>query len=373
MNQEARERNRTIIRFSLAGAGMNLVLAVMKIIAGTVSNAHAITLDGINSLSDMATFLISILSAFLAGRRESRNHPFGYGRLEYLGSILVSLVVIYFGFTAGLEAADALLHPHEPPSYSAVTIAVMAVSLAAKLVYGVLMKSRGKRIRSGALVMSAVDSLGDALISAGILAAIAVQRLTGMDIESYICLAISLMIVRTGVRMIIECGRKMIGTRPDPALRKQLVDLLAREKDVLNITDIVLHNYGEGNNVGSAGVEVDAKMTAGEISILSRRIIRKARELGVTLTSVGVCGTNFRDPETADAWDRIIGFAGAYSSIRRLNSFVLDPESREISFSVIQDYNLNHQIRNAEFELFEKQVEDAFPGMRVEVRRGIDI
>jgi len=234
-------------------------------------------------------------------------------------------------------------------------------------------KKHGKRIQSGALVMSAVDSLGDALISAGILTAMAVCRLTGLDIESYICLAISLMILRTGIRMIMDCGRKMIGTRPDPVLRKQLVDLLAREEEVLNVTDIVLHNYGEGNNVGSVGVEVDSGLTAGEISILSRRIIRRAEELGVLLTSVGVCGTNMTDPETAKAWDTIIGFAGAFSSIRRLNCFVLDPESREISFRVIQDFNLSHQIRNEEYNLFGQQVRNAFPGMQVEIARGIDV
>lgn len=373
MNQQSKERNRAIIRYSLIGVGMNLALAVMKIIVGILANAHAIIVDAVNSFSDMTASLISILSSYFAGRRGNRNHPFGYGRLEYLSSLLVTMIVLYIGIMAIIDSVTSILHPHEPPAYSAATVAVMVVSLLAKLLYGFLMKSRGKRLRSAALFMSAVDSMGDALISAGILAAIVLYRFTGFDIEHYVCIAISLMILRTGIGMIRDCATKMLGTRPDPEIRKKIVDLVVREEQVLNISSIMLHNYGEGNYVGSVDIEVEERLTAAEFSVLSRRIIRNAEEIGVRLTSVGISGTNVSDPEAVKTWDTIIDLARAYATIKRVSSLVVDPEGRELSFYVIPDAGANRQTRAEELRLFRQRVADAFPGRRIDIREGIDI
>lgn len=373
MNKQAKSRNREIIRCSLIGIGMNLVLSVSKIIAGSLIHSHAIMMDGFNSLLDMATSLISLLFAVLSGRNENRNHPFGFGRLEYLGSLLVTMLVLYFGASTAVESVQSILHPHEAPVYGPVIVLIMVISLIAKLIYGFAMKKRGKQLHSDALVISAVDSLGDALISVGILVAIVVIRLTGLDIEHYVCILISLMILRTGIRMIHSNLTKMIGTSTDPALRKKLLDLIIREDGVLNVSGIVLHNYGEGNNVGSVSIEVDERATAAEISRISRRIIGIGREIGIQITSVGITGTNITDPETAKMWDTIISLAETHKSIRRVNSFVLDPERREISFYVIPDYNVKRQTRNEALDHFEKQVRAAFPDMTIEMLQGIDV
>jgi divalent metal cation (Fe/Co/Zn/Cd) transporter len=253
-----------------------------------------------------------------------------------------------------------------------VAILIMVISLIVKLIYGIIMKQRAKQLHSDALAISAVDSLGDALISAGILVAIVVIMLTGLDIEHYICILISLMILRTGIRMIRSSLTKIIGTSTDPVLRKKLLDLIIQEEGVLNVSGIVLHNYGEENNVGSVDIEVDEKKTAAEISRISRRIIRKGKEIGILITSVGITGTNITDPETAKVWDTIIALAKSHKSIRRLNSFVLDMERREISFYVIPDYNVKHQIRSKELEHFAEQVREAFPDLTVEILQGID-
>lgn len=373
MHQQAENRSKAIIRCSAVGVGMNLILSATKIVSGSLVHSHAIIMDGINSLLDMGTSLISILFATLAGRRESRSHPFGFGRLEYLGSMLVTMVVLYFGTTTAVESVIAILHPHDPPSYNTLTVIIMLLSLIAKLIYGIMMKKRGKQLRSGALVMSAVDSLADALISVGILAAILVWWITGFDIEHYVCVIISLMILKTGIVMIRDSLTKMVGSRPDPALRKELLDMIALEDGVLNVAGIVLHNYGEGRDIGSVSIEVDEKLSTTEICRLSRRIVMKGKDLGVNLTSVGIRGTSVSDPEEAKVWDAIIGIAKTYHSIRRVNSFSMDRERREISFYVVPDYNLKMQLRNAELQRFEEEVCNTCPEMRVEILQDIDV
>ena len=79
--QNTEDRNRTIIKYNIAGIVMNLLLAVLKITAGIVARAHAVMLDGVNSLSDMISSLLTILSSYIAGKRGTKDHPLGYGRL----------------------------------------------------------------------------------------------------------------------------------------------------------------------------------------------------------------------------------------------------------------------------------------------------
>lgn len=372
MNQKTKDRNRTIIRYSLAGAGLNLVLAVFKMIVGSAAHAHAIVMDGVNSLSDMTASVISVISSLIAGKRGNRNHPFGYGRLEYIGSMVVTLIIIYIGVMSIIDAVESIINPHDAPEYSGLTIAVMTVSLVAKLAYGIVMRKQGKRLHSDALVISAADSMGDALISVGILAAIILYRLTGVDIEHYVCIAISLMILKTGIGLIHECGTKVLGTRVDPVIRQKLVDTVMREEEVLNISNILLHNYGEGNYVGSVDIEVDGRMTAARISRLTRRIIRKGEEIGVLLTSVGISGTDVDDPEATRIWDSVIDTARQYKSIKRVCSPVIDTESRTISFYVIQDYGFSRRERDHDLHFFSERIRAALPEMEAEIRQGID-
>ena len=372
MNQQTRDRNRTIIRYSLAGAGMNLLLAVFKMIVGSAAHAHAIVMDGVNSLSDMTASVISVVSSLIAGKRGNRNHPFGYGRLEYIGSMAVTLIILYIGVMSIIASVRSIVSPHEAPAYSGITIAVMTVSLFAKLFYGILMRKRGKLLRSDALVISATDSMGDALISVGVLFAILLYRVTGVDIEHYVCIAISLMILRTGIGLVRDCGTKLIGTRTDPVVRQNLVDAVMRETEVLNISNIVLHNYGEGNYVGSVDIEVDGKMTAAQASRLTRRIIRKGEEIGVLLTSVGISGTDVDDPAATRIWDSVIDTARQYKSIKRVCSPVIDPETSAISFYVIQDYGFSRRERDSDMQLFSEQIRAALPEMRTDIRTGID-
>ena len=373
MEQQARNRGSAIIRYSLIGVGMNLFLAILKIVAGMIAHAHAVMMDGVNSLSDMTASLISILSSVISGRRGNRKHPFGYGRMEYLGSLLITMIILYIGITAIIDAVQSILNPHEPPAYTALTLAVMLASLAGKLVYGFFMRKQGKRLKSDALIMSGVDSMGDALISVGILAAMALYSLTGVDIEHYVCIVISLLIIWTGIEMIRDCGTKVLGTRPDPELRKELISRVMQMDSVLNISNIMLHNYGEGQYVGSVDIEVDEKLTAAEISRLSRHIIREGEEIGVVLTSVGISGTNVTDPEAVKIWDAVIDLATKYGSIKRVYSFTIDPENREISFYVTQDYAVNRKTCSEELSRFRQEVCGAFPDMRVEIQQGIDV
>ena len=94
------ERNQVIVRTSVVGIAANVLLAVFKAIVGAASGSIAIVLDAVNNLSDAASSLITIVGTKLAGKQPDRKHPFGYGRIEYLTAVIISVIVLYAGITS---------------------------------------------------------------------------------------------------------------------------------------------------------------------------------------------------------------------------------------------------------------------------------
>ncbi len=101
MNEK--ERNRIIVRTSIVGIVTNVLLAGGKAAVGLIANSIAVVLDAVNNLSDALSSVVTILGAKLAGRKPDKKHPLGYGRIEYLCSMIVAAIVLYAGITSAVE------------------------------------------------------------------------------------------------------------------------------------------------------------------------------------------------------------------------------------------------------------------------------
>ena len=135
MLNEIKARNRVIIRYNMVGVLMNLLLSSAKIITGIVVSSHAIFLDGINSLSDVISAGISILSTAFGAKKANASHPFGYGRMEYMSSFLVTVIIMYVGIRSVIQSIRAIVHPQGLPDYTLAAVGLMVLSLICKLLY----------------------------------------------------------------------------------------------------------------------------------------------------------------------------------------------------------------------------------------------
>ena len=171
--------------------------------------------------------------------------------------------------------------------------------------------------------------------------------------------------------MIIEALTKILGGRTDPDLKKSLIHLFIEEDAVQNVSNIILHNYGENVYVGSADIEVDEKMSAGEITVLSRKLIKKAKELNVTITSIGVSGVSLGNPETDKIWDHILMTALKYPSILKVHSFHINFSEKVMSFNIVQSFDIRKQQRERKELLSE--IEKAYPDMTVNIYTSLNV
>ncbi len=89
------DRTKKIVRTSIIGIAANILLSVFKAIVGIVSHSVAITMDAVNNLSDAFSSVITIVGAKLSSREPDRKHPYGYGRIEYLSTMVIGIIILY--------------------------------------------------------------------------------------------------------------------------------------------------------------------------------------------------------------------------------------------------------------------------------------
>ena len=99
------ERSKRIIQTSMIGILVNIVLVIFKTAVGMISGSIAIILDAVNNLSDVMSSVITIIGTKLAGKAPDREHPFGHGRVEYLTSVLIAVMVLMAGIASLRESA----------------------------------------------------------------------------------------------------------------------------------------------------------------------------------------------------------------------------------------------------------------------------
>lgn len=137
-------RDKVIVRTSIIGILANVFLAAFKAFVGLTSNSIAIVMDAVNNLSDAASSVITIVGTKLAGKAPDKKHPFGYGRIEYLSAMVISLIVLYAGVTAFVESVKKIITP-DTPDYSAAALIIVRVAVVVKIILGRYVKHIGKK------------------------------------------------------------------------------------------------------------------------------------------------------------------------------------------------------------------------------------
>ena len=358
-------RNQEIIKTSRIGIAGNIGLCVFKLALGTLTHSIAITLDGINNLTDAVSFLITIIGTRLSEKEPDRNHPFGHGRVEYLTSLLLGAVIFLTGLMAFRESVQKILHPEEC-SYSAVLLVLVGVCVLGKIAMGIYTKRKGRELKSAALTASGKDSLDDSIESAATLICGVIYVELGINIAGFVGLGISLLIIRTGLETIHETVSSILGERIDIEIVSKVRESILSFSEVDGVFNIMIHNYGRERLIGSAHIEVPDVLKASWIDNLQRAIRKKVLEdTGVEMFGITIYAENSRDPVAKEMLSTIRRIARGHESVEGAYGFYLDKVDKTISFEVMVDYDV-HDIEALREEIRE-EVRKSYPEYRVDI------
>ena len=364
-------RDQIIVRTSVIGILANVFLAGFKAAVGLLSSSIAILLDAVNNLSDALSSVITIIGTKLAGRAPDKKHPYGYGRIEYLTAIVISVIVLYAGVTALVESIRKILHP-ETPDYSPAALIIVAAAVLVKLLLGRYVKATGEKVRSDSLIASGKDAMLDSIISASTLVAAILYLIFGIRLEAWLGAVIAAVIIKSGLEMLGESLSQVLGERVESDTARNVKEIINAFPEVHGAYDLVLHSYGPDTLMGSVHIEVDDTLTAERLDALEREISRKVFETcRVIMTGVSVYAVNTKDDAAAKAREAVRRTVMAHDHVLQMHGFYLDEAAKQMHFDVIIDYAAPDRV--GEYRKIVREIEEMFPGYDVHVLLDGDI
>ena len=338
----AANREKTIVKVSITGIVTNLLLVAFKAFVGLVSNSIAVILDAVNNLSDALSSVVTIIGAKLGAKQPDKKHPLGYGRIEYISSMIVSALVLYAGITSLVESVKKIIHP-EAADYNTVSLIIISVAIVVKLILGLYVKKQGAKVNSGALTASGSDALFDAILSASVLASAIVFLVWGISLEAYVGVVIACFIIKAGIEMMLETLNDIIGKREDAETVRELKEIICADENVLGAYDITLFNYGPNKNYGSVHLELPDTLNVDDVDRITRKIQTDVyRKTGIILTGIGVYSYNTSDDAAAQMRNAVQKTVLSHDWALQMHGFHLEPEKKEMRFDVVMSFDVNH-------------------------------
>ena len=363
-------RERTIVKTSVIGIVANVFLAAFKAIIGMLTHSIAIVLDAVNNISDAGSSLITIVGTKLAGREPDKKHPFGYGRIEYLSAMIISVIVLYAGITSLVESVKQIIHP-ETPAYTTVSLIIVAVAVVVKILLGRYVKAVGVRVKSDSLVNSGEDATLDSIISASTLVAAVIYLVFHVSLEAWLGAIISLVIIKSGIEMLRDTISQILGERNDVELAKAIKRTVVGFSDVQGAYDLVLNNYGPDDWNGSIHIEVPDTYSANDLDLLLRRIqVAVYAEHHVILTAIGVYSVNTKDREVMEMQQKVRDIVFAHEHVTQLHGFYLMKEEKTMRFDIVVSFDAKD--RRAVYNQVMADVQKAFPAYSFQVALDTD-
>lgn len=272
---------------SVTGIVLNLLLFVGKFLVGTLTGSISIVSDAINSLTDAGSQIISLISFRISARPADREHPFGHARIEYIASLVVSILILFIGAELLRESVTKIFSP-APPEATPVAAAVLACAIIGKLWFALFNRALDRRIDSAVMRATAADSLSDTLSTGAVLLVTVLSlffpTLRAWNLDAYVGAIVSILIIVAGLRILNESKNSILGEAPSDEIVQAITATVEHYPEALGIHDLTVHNYGPGHVIATLHIEVDGKVDIFETHDVIDNIERELRAGGIEAT-----------------------------------------------------------------------------------------
>lgn len=339
LRQEPDSREGTVVAVSGLNILVNLIFAAIKVVIGLAVSSIAIVSEGVNNATDSATSLITIVGTKLSAKHPTEKHPFGFGRIEYLTSLLISVLILFTGAELMESSVKLIIAPQEM-SISYVTMAIIAVSALVKLALGLFTIKEGKRVDSSSLVALGTECRSDSVVSVITLVTALVFLVFHVSLDAYAGIIMSLIVLKAGFEVLKETLSDILGQAGEKELAQELYRIIRAEPLVLNAADMMLHNYGPDAYSGSVNVEIDHSKTVGEVyAALHELQLRIMHEKHITMV-FGIYAVDKDHTQIRRLREQMAAFVRQQEHVTSYHALYIHPNGKDIYVDLVVDYAL---------------------------------
>ena len=268
---------------SIVGILCNVLLFAVKGTIGILMHSIAVMADAFNNLSDAGSSVVGLLGVKMASKPADEEHPFGHGRMEYVSALAVSFIVLQVGLTLLKDSFGKIREPEEL-NFQIISIVILILSVGVKGWLGLFNKKLGEKIDSKVMLATAADAMGDVITTTATIASIIFFRITGINIDGYVGIAVSLVVMWAGIGIAKDTLEPLLGEATTPEDYIRITKFVEGYDGIVGSHDLIVHNYGPGRNMASIHAEVPNDVDI-EISheIIDRIERDAAKQLGIFL------------------------------------------------------------------------------------------
>lgn len=228
---------------------VNVFLSLIKIISGILGSCNSLIADGIHSISDLSTDIIAIIGNKLSLKPADNKHPYGHGKIEYLTSLIISIVILFLGFSIIYNTIN-----RQTVIPKVWVLIVSFITIISKYFLSSFIIKQGKRINSTILIASGYESRSDAVGSIGVFLSVIVMHLSSyINIFKYAdkvaTIIIAILIIKTGFNILKENIGLLLGEQLiDEDYLQKIKNIIYEEED-LKIKNIHILRNGPYNHL----------------------------------------------------------------------------------------------------------------------------
>lgn len=214
-NNALEERSKATTKVTIIGALVNLVLAVFKIIIGTIGHSHALIVDGIHSFSDLLSDALVVFAAKQGSQSPDDDHPYGHARIETAFAAVLGGVLIAVGIGIVIDALERLTSGDiVTPESMTVWVALLSVLSKEALYQYTLVYAN--RFKSPILKANAWHHRSDAISSIVVLVGI-LGSISGIPyLDAAAAVIVSMMIAKIGWEIAKDSIEELVDKGLDP-------------------------------------------------------------------------------------------------------------------------------------------------------------
>lgn len=244
------QREKKIYKVTIFGSVVNLVLVVLKFVAGIVGQSAAMVADAIHSLSDLITDFIVLCFSRISSQPQDHDHDYGHGKYETLATAVVGVALCIVGINIGWSACvkiwDAINGEElAEPGYIALFSAIVSILLK-EIVYQVTAKV-ARDVNSQAVMANAWHHRSDALSSIGTVVGIGGAIMLGPNwyvLDSVAALIVSLFIIRVAFKLLRPCMEELTEASLPDEIEKEIVEIVLKEEGIDGIHNLRTRRIG---------------------------------------------------------------------------------------------------------------------------------
>ena len=335
-------REREIIKTSFIGIFGNIILVLFKAFVGIIAGSISIIMDAVNNFTDALSSFITIIGTKLANKMPNKKHPYGYGRIEYITSTLIAILILFAGGTAIYESIKSIIDYFKyrsMPQFEIYSIIIIASAIFVKVLIGLFFRYKGKKIDSNALRASGLDALFDSVLSLSTLIGMIIAKYANVYIEGYLGILIGIFIIKSGFEVLKESLSSMIGDRFEKEYINEIKNEILNVSGVLGCYDLILNSYGHNKNIGSVHIGVSDELSAIQIQAIEREISNIMYNKYDTIMTIGIYAENFSDDFSKNIYGKILEIINKYEQVLQIHGFYVDYSSRSIYYDLVISFD----------------------------------